>query len=780
MKTAQPIRTLADGLSDALWTGTLFAVCLSFWLPCDSIQVNDGTVLSQVAIWLLLALFYAIVQWKFPSRPNQDALLDLRLTLPFAAFLGWVWLSAWATQSEGDIAAALHASWQYTSLAIGFALLTHQAHSSERRNTLLLLMGLLTLTAAFHGLYQYFVSLPETRAIYEANPERLLREQGISTAPGSMQRMQFENRLYSTEPFGPFALANSLAGILVPTLILNLAWLPTLRRRGWVWLASGILSLAIIALCLALTKSRAAWISSLVAIVFLMVTHSPWRATWMRWRWKFAIGGGVLLVSMLLFLLWVDPLVLTETPKSLRFRFQYWISSILLIKQHPWIGVGPGNFQSAYPAVKLIEASETVADPHSFWIELATTCGLPALILLAVSIIQWFRKVDWNEEHGTKESNSSTLTAFRSLPLIIGMVIASGIVWGVPGLIGNPPEALPYGVSIILLLGMIVGWARWKHQQPVVASTRDQEWFTNTTLLAALIGTCLHLCGSGGWLAPGCMAPILILLATMRIDDNRSSRMESTPMASGAIRHVPLAYIGLSVLAVIAFALGTWKPYMAVMQWRYLAPLANSLERAKASLDEVERIAPHYPEIGQQRVAIEWESLRSRLGRGNSVDATSLEAAIKNWIAKNPRDWNAHRIAGDVYFELAAHDPRFLVNAQEHYEAAISKHPSEPWLPLQASVAAWFAQDLPRARAWLDRAESLDEATPHWDHKLGMARVLWPTWTNVPAGKEKLKIRPASDPASPPDNCEGEPARKLLRTLLDKDSETDGKPDSIQ
>ncbi len=82
--------------------------------------------------------------------------------------------------------------------------------------------------------------------------------------------MQFENRLFSTEPIGPFALTNSLAGTLAPVVVLvgfvlvGLLWQDVsrllfvlgsssstnrneseLRQRRWKWLSIGVLILGL-------------------------------------------------------------------------------------------------------------------------------------------------------------------------------------------------------------------------------------------------------------------------------------------------------------------------------------------------------------------------------------------------------------------------------------------------------------------------------------------------------------------------------------------------------
>ncbi len=56
-----------------------------------------------------------------------------------------------------------------------------------------------------------------------------------------------------------------------------------------------------------------------------------------------------------------------------------------MIGDHPWLGCGPGNFKDAYTRYKLPTASEEIADPHNFLLEIWSTAGTPAaLAFLAV------------------------------------------------------------------------------------------------------------------------------------------------------------------------------------------------------------------------------------------------------------------------------------------------------------------------------------------------------------------------------------------------------------
>ncbi len=97
---------------------------------------------------------------------------------------------------------------------------------------LLRLLIILSFTVAFHGL----INTPSACRAIElliVKIRKCCSRNGIDAPPGSAARMQFESRLESTEPIGPYALTNSLAGFLVSGLLLGIATLFESTRRSW-------------------------------------------------------------------------------------------------------------------------------------------------------------------------------------------------------------------------------------------------------------------------------------------------------------------------------------------------------------------------------------------------------------------------------------------------------------------------------------------------------------------------------------------------------------------
>ena len=71
--------------------------------------------------------------------------------------------------------------------------------------------------------------------------------------------------------------------------------------------------------------------------------------------------------------------VVSEAPKSLSYRLQYWRGTAGILREHPILGAGPGNFRQHYLKYKLPESSEEIADPHNMLLDIWSSGGLIAL-----------------------------------------------------------------------------------------------------------------------------------------------------------------------------------------------------------------------------------------------------------------------------------------------------------------------------------------------------------------------------------------------------------------
>lgn len=63
-------------------------------------------------------------------------------------------------------------------------------------------------------------------------------------------------------------------------------------------------------------------------------------------------------------------------------RLRIWEGTLNLIRDHPWFGVGPGNFGLVYPQYRLASEHEGVSTPHNLYFYITTGWGIPGGLLL--------------------------------------------------------------------------------------------------------------------------------------------------------------------------------------------------------------------------------------------------------------------------------------------------------------------------------------------------------------------------------------------------------------
>src|SRR5262249_7118374 len=103
------------------------------------------------------------------------------------------------------------------------------------------------------------------------------------------------------------------------------------------------------------------------------------------------LGAGVLV--LLTFTWFLFPSVIAKAWRSIGLRTEYWTATWAMIGDHPWLGVGPGNFGRHYPRYMTATAFEKIQDPHNFILEIWATCGLFALLLLLAALGVFFFRV---------------------------------------------------------------------------------------------------------------------------------------------------------------------------------------------------------------------------------------------------------------------------------------------------------------------------------------------------------------------------------------------------
>ncbi|MGN6547992.1 MAG: O-antigen ligase family protein, partial [Aureliella sp.] len=696
---------VASGLAGA-------ALASSVLITADATSVYEGESLPQV-LMLLAAGLVASFGKLSPLPEGPKARLPLAL---LAAIVGWLAISSISATWLADGRAAWNGFWHIAGLIVFGCLFSRLCRwpNVARVAAQLLVIGAMML--AVHAVHQYFVSMPEARARYEQDPERELAELGLDAPPGSALRMQFESRLQSPEPLATFALTNSLAVVLSAALIFQaVVIIDGLRRRpqDYLAIATSLLAWLFVGAACLLTKSRTAFLSmGLIAILTAFVAWRMRRASTSEHRrsrparvWiAVGVAGCVAAFAAVVGVLSRDTLILSEAPKSVAFRLEYWQATSKMILDHPLVGVGLGNFQSYYPRYKLQTASETIADPHNWLFDIAACCSLLVLALVLISLaIVLLRNYSLLREQSRGEAlqlpDALNASSNESLSLEqeahrqsvaqalwigagAGWVLTAALQW----ILHESIDLEAAGLGLIVSL---VVWALMRRAPaPSEAVLRGAGLAAATTMLVCLLAT-------GSWQASGIALPLVAWLAISSFGRNTNDETAepSTDTAQRAIDWRSAWQPAVMVLLLAGFIFQTWRPVNSSWtheQQVYAASARGDLDSALQSARQSREADPINPM--PYRLVVQMLVYRIDMQPPERLEALcdQVESELAALLECDP--------VPDLPWNYAAESAMTLAAAAE------SHAPSADLVPESPEGYARIAVVSPLARRMLERA----------------------------------------------------------------------------
>ncbi len=223
-------------------------------------------------------------------------------------------------------------------------------------------------------------------------------------------------------PYGGFmGMATTLA--LGATIGMFFALLGKLKHGhqpglgDWLWAAFLFACAFTTGLALVMSWSRGAWVGFAAGVVAL-VLFIPKR----RWVGAILVAGGVL---VLIFLLWQDLVPMSVSSRLLSFgeelrvrdvrgvhvteenfsvieRLAHWQSGLEMARENIWLGVGFGNYESAYGDFALLNWSNPLGHAHNYYLNILAEMGAIGLLTylifwgtVVVQSLRLLRLVDW-------------------------------------------------------------------------------------------------------------------------------------------------------------------------------------------------------------------------------------------------------------------------------------------------------------------------------------------------------------------------------------------------
>ncbi len=392
-----------------IWPGLAVLLPITSSVKIGPISLSEGLLAIAVALWFADGVRRRSLQLSWP--------LPALVSLLYALFLYLALLNA------ANFAEALAEMLKWVEFALVIVLVTHMTAHNQRHWLVIGLLAGGTLQGLI-GFYQFALRIGPDWFLFLG---RFMRAYGTFSQPnpyagylGLTLPVAVSLALYGLERLKDWKVGNWRAGeseIDPKKQSLN----RSISQSPLFWLLVGTISSAIIALGLLLSWSRGGWLGAIVGIGVVVFGRS-------RGALAAGLAASLVLITLILFgsispALIPAPIAsrladlpsyfgltdvlsqpLTDENFAVVERIAHWVAAVRMWELSPWIGVGPGNYATLYPAVKVAGWDEPLGHAHNLYLNLLAETGiLGLLIFLAfwISLIGWTVKKLWQsrKEH---------------------------------------------------------------------------------------------------------------------------------------------------------------------------------------------------------------------------------------------------------------------------------------------------------------------------------------------------------------------------------------------
>lgn len=721
------LRRVSLGLTAAL------IVTRAYWPGEYRLEADTGISLYWSLAILVTAMFGILGMWLSGGLKLRKSWADLGVISLFV-------LVAISASHAAERRIAINTAWEWIAVGVAYLLLRNLPRTRSESSALVGCLVATAVAVSAYGLYQITVELPGQRAAFQSNPRAVLIQLGIDPDSPGPQLQHLKDRLLgSREPTATFALANTLAGVLVgPAVIAVVMFLRGMGRRE-VWLSAllaapmGLILLSV----LLLTKSRSAYLGLLVAMLglaWIELKRVPLKRILMG-AMVLLLGSGVL-VTVASFAGQLDKQVVTESIKSMRYRTEYWRGAWGVIWEGPsrwFVGLGPLNFAGPYLKHKLPQSSEEIVDPHNLVLDVWATAGLPAVVALLGGLVFGLREcfgranlIPMSDESGLADKSR---VPSSSLWLVFCAWIG-GWLLAIPlgGL--NPFERDPTARS--LDLGMSMHWlmvgCAWIFTCFLGRSFWIRAGVTADAVGLGILAIVINLLAAGGiGYAPVSLMlwGLLALGQGLQIDRRSSIQRE---IGGRGLAFVPAAVMA----AILGTFIGTVTPF-----WRAEAAIQEATAALTGARANPEKAASAYRRAVNadpfgSRGWINWANLeynefKRRKNEPNDLVWHRINSMLKQASKppRNPDSLQVQRLRArwardflDLPDMIPAERYRIRTDRVNACGAACVLYPSDATLRADLAVALADLDRFGEAAEQGRKATKLDEATPHADRKL--------------------------------------------------------------
>lgn len=285
--------------------------------------------------------------------------LKCLLALPFC-WLIWQFISATHTVDAILTTATLkHFTVCVVLFYLGFFAIGHMRNPWP----IWLFMSLALLWIVRVGWEQHFGGLEQTRKFFYSDPN-------WHNAPPEFLKKLASNRIYSTL-FYPNTLAGAI--LLLLPITLGFVWQAAAKLRDRArWVIVVLIALPTLA-CLFWSGSKAGWLIALIISLPALAQSN------LRRKAKLGIVAAVLVCGLIGFGIRYAKFF-ERGATSVVARSDYWRAALVIAREHPVLGSGPGTFAIGYGKIKKPE-SEMARLAHNDYLEQLSDSGVVGFVL---------------------------------------------------------------------------------------------------------------------------------------------------------------------------------------------------------------------------------------------------------------------------------------------------------------------------------------------------------------------------------------------------------------
>ncbi len=699
-----------------------------FLLPTEATE-------QGYTLWLA-TLGFGFAALTIGSYVHRSEPIRYRLTLidysVAAMVCGHLLSGFFILTGEGNRRSALNVMWEWAAIGIFWVLCRLILKRQDSKKLIVSALVIAVVCLSLLGIWQHYIWFPqqvqrfdkliqymhrveahESLAVFEQQEYKLLMAE-LGTDLSSLDeagRMSFLSRVQeSVEPIGRFALANTFATPLMVAFLLVIYELTISLKKNNRRRQAGLAVFAVIVLlCLFLTKSRTAYAGTAVGMLVMLVSgwrNSQGQSSLPRWAIPTFIVVTTLIIGLTTLTGGLDPQVISEAPKSLQYRLEYWTSTSRMLGEHFMLGAGPGNFRQSYLGYKLPGASEEVLDPHNLFLGIWAGGGFLALIGLVAFIGSVL-----SQGVSIKQDEQQTLE--KELPLKLSSLLI--------------PQCLTFA-CVIIVLNMIEGTADSILFYMASAAAIVVLLFSyfscdvslsRTAIFAAFVATLVHLLGASGIEMPAIVMLLLLLAALLLQNSPDDSKQEKTLPLSGQFGIVCLCVIAM--LGSVSHGLVPVRLAQTEMNLgKYLVIAEGKTQIGQQSFQRAADADPLSPEPQQQLALLNyslWEKSGNRDDRLFDKSVKHIQAAID----LDPFAAGRYRRLGNIWnrrFEKSQ-NPEHAAKAVAAYEQAVALYPNFAALQAEYALALKNAkQDAVPVAKFAISLDDLNHKNGHSDKQL--------------------------------------------------------------